>query len=578
MRKHNSDSSSDDSSSEDEYASHQRRRPSNVWEAGNFLVRSSELHYDKKIASGNYGTVYKGKCRGYQVAIKVLHNQHLNEQKIEELKREVEIMSSLRHPCILLLMGVCTEKDNLALVMEYIEGRDLESVIHDAGVTLTVPQQLHIAKGIAQGMNWLHCLKPEPIIHRDLKPPNILITKEFDVKVCDFGLSCVKEKFDPKAPPKDKAVGTPVWMAPEILCGMPASEKSDVYAYGLILWELFTRTDRPFAHVTSFAEFCDDVIDRHVRPTLTDNVPADVQRLIRKCWAPNMNERPLFGAIIDMVDDLLVDTYIKDPAAREVWKKLKQREGVSHYPDFVSWENFIAVLCEALDLKSDSSFSFTPNSPAYKCVQAILSEADKDLTSSSKEKKLVVTCESFGRFVEVFGPMQDRILQNFNELCKKGCFHGSIDAKEAERRLLNDRPGAYLIRLSSKDNCITITKKVKHGYNHQRCFRNERGYNIMFNSKVHSFSLLTEFLDSPLAKSKKDGLYLKVPCFNGSPFAGFHGLGLDTPSDVCYIGLDLVRQGIAETRAKDKEGHKSSSSGGGSKSRSHSASKSKAKE
>lgn len=98
------------------------------------------------------------------------------------------------------------------------------------------PDNLVLTERFRAGMNWLHCLKPEPIIHRDLKPPNVLVTKDFEVKVCDFGLSCVKEKFDPKAPPKDKAVGTPVWMSPEILCGLPASEKSDVYAYGLVLW------------------------------------------------------------------------------------------------------------------------------------------------------------------------------------------------------------------------------------------------------------------------------------------------------------------------------------------------------
>jgi serine/threonine protein kinase len=114
------------------------------------------------------------------------------------------------------------------------------------------------------------------------------------VKVCDFGLSCAKEKFDPKGPLKDKAVGTPVYMvpppalfsvaclrciprsvetarvrrlttvlheqAPEILCGIPASEKSDVYAYGMLLWELFARQGKPFAHMNSFQLFCETVV------------------------------------------------------------------------------------------------------------------------------------------------------------------------------------------------------------------------------------------------------------------------------------------------------------------------------
>jgi serine/threonine protein kinase len=535
-----------------------RRRGGLQWEPGQTGIKASELSYDREIARGNYGTVYKGKCRGFPVAIKLLHNQHLNEPKIEELKREVEIMSSLRHPCILLFMGVCTEKDNLAVVMEYVDGRDLESIIHDKDVGLTTAQQLLIAKGIAQGMNWLHCLKPEPIIHRDLKPPNVLVTKDFEVKVCDFGLSCVKEKFDPKAPPKDKAVGTPVWMSPEILCGLPASEKSDVYAYGLVLWELFTRKERPFAHVTSFSEFCDDVIDRNVRPILPDDVPKHIRRLIKACWHGDMDKRPSFEQILEKIDELVVTNSIKDKVARNLWKILKETETASHYPFFAEWDNFIEVLCGALGLPAPIS----PESTTHQCAKAILAEEERDLTSSDAAKKFLISCENFGRFVDVFGPLRSDILSNFDELCRTGCFHGSIDAKEAERRLTGARNGSYLIRLSSKDNCITITKRHKHGFNHQRAFRNEKGFNIQIGAKVYSFASLLLFLGSTQARSKKEGLYLKHPCFTDSRFAQIHKKGAEE-REVDYVGMDYIREGVRNNKLMEGNSSAAAAGGGG---------------
>lgn len=140
-------------------------------------IKASELEFGSKIAEGKYGTVYKGKCRGQTVAIKLLHNQHLSEEKLEELKTEVEIMTypplpsrtersglahtwlphkkqflrRLRHPCILLLMGVCTDPNNVALVMEYVEGKGLDRILHDPKVPLSQTQQLRIAKDIAKG-------------------------------------------------------------------------------------------------------------------------------------------------------------------------------------------------------------------------------------------------------------------------------------------------------------------------------------------------------------------------------------------------------------------------------------------
>jgi len=504
------------------------RRKQREWETGSTLIRASELEYrrEDEIARGNYGTVYKGRCRGYPVAIKVLHNQQLTQQKIEELKREVEIMKALRHPCILLLMGVCTEKDNLAVVMEYVEGRDLGSIVHDRSIPISNRQRFHIAKGIAQGMNWLHCLKPEPIIHRDLKPPNVLITREGNVKVCDFGLSCAKEKFDPKGPLKDKAVGTPVYMAPEILCGIPASEKSDVYAYGMLLWELFARQGKPFAHMNSFQLFCETVVDRDERPPIPDSVPDNVVKLIRDCWLKDRYARPSFAEILTRWDDIIVDNTIRDVAGRVLWKRLHALDA-EHLPWMVEWDNFILAFGEHMNMKPTA---LSPNSTMIQCAKLILAVASKDITTSDTNKRFAVTLESYARFLHIFGPLRPTILSDFDELCKAGCFHGLIDSKEAERRLASMKKG-FLLRVSANnDTCVTISRKTAEGYKHQRIAKKPNGFNVQIGKEVYSFPSLIDFLMSPQAKerTKKGGLHLTKVCNKDSPFAAVHH---DVPLD-----------------------------------------------
>lgn len=136
------------------------------------LINSSDIEKGNKLASGNYGTVFEGKCRGQPVAIKVLHNQSLTKEKIEELKREVDIMRyplhhtlqdytygytcintlkqrRLRHPGIMLLMGVCVDQGNISIVMEHVQGRDLGDLISDTSISISMEQRLKIAKDIA---------------------------------------------------------------------------------------------------------------------------------------------------------------------------------------------------------------------------------------------------------------------------------------------------------------------------------------------------------------------------------------------------------------------------------------------
>jgi len=490
------------------------------WEKGKVHIKASELEMGPKIAEGKYGTVFKGKCRGQTVAIKLLHNQHLSEEKLEELKTEVEIMTRLRHPCILLLMGVCTDPNNIALVMEYVEGKGLDRILHDAKVTLTQTQQLRIAKDIAKGMNWLHCLDP-PIIHRDIKPPNILVTANFDVKVCDFGLSCVIEIPKPNEKLRDTAVGSPIWMAPEVLSGHLASEKSDVYAYAIVLWEILTRKP-PFSDVRSFEEFLDDVIDNDKRPPIPESTHGRLKALIQRCWDGNPKKRPYFSEILNEMDEILVEMLIKDDTAKDMWKSMKSTDFLGeHYPFFVPWEGFLEQLANALETPD----LLKPNNTdkGYLCLRTILATPYKDFTRDRPQ--MTVTCESFGRFLDCFGPLVEddcNIVTKLTEICEKSWFHGDIGRGDAESRLnasKENKRGLFLVRLSSNnDSCFTISRINKDNkIVHQRIARDKRGnYVVQVGEEIKAFRSLIDLIESQ--KGEKD-LNLKTPCSEGRSFA-----------------------------------------------------------
>ncbi|MQL73837.1 hypothetical protein Taro_006222 [Colocasia esculenta] len=150
----------------------------------------------------------------------------------------VAIMKRVRHPNVVLFMGAVTKRPHLSIVTEYLPRGSLYRLINraSAGEVLDKRRRLRMALDVAKGVNYLHCLNP-PIVHWDLKTPNLLVDKNWAVKVCDFGLS----RFKANTFISSKSVaGTPEWMAPEFLRGEPTNEKSDVFSFGVILWELVT--------------------------------------------------------------------------------------------------------------------------------------------------------------------------------------------------------------------------------------------------------------------------------------------------------------------------------------------------
>uniref|UniRef100_A0A453HV54 non-specific serine/threonine protein kinase n=1 Tax=Aegilops tauschii subsp. strangulata TaxID=200361 RepID=A0A453HV54_AEGTS len=189
------------------------------------------------IHAGSCGTVYHALWYGSDVAVKVFSRQEYSEEMIRTFRQEVSLMKKLRHPNIILFMGAVASQERLCIVTEFLPRGSLFRLLRKTTGKLDPRRRVHMAIDIARGMNYLHSSSPT-VVHRDLKSSNLLVDKNWTVKVADFGLSRLKiETFLTTKTGK----GTPQWMAPEVLRNEPSNEKSDVYSYGVVLWELVTQ-------------------------------------------------------------------------------------------------------------------------------------------------------------------------------------------------------------------------------------------------------------------------------------------------------------------------------------------------
>ncbi|KAK4434251.1 Serine/threonine-protein kinase CTR1 [Sesamum alatum] len=260
-----------------------------------------ELHIKERVGAGSFGTVHRADWHGSDVAVKVLTVQDFDDDKLKEFLREVAIMKRIRHPNVVLFMGAVTRRPHLSIVTEYLPRGSLFRLIHRpaAGEILDQRRRLRMALDVAKGVNYLHRLTP-PIVHWDLKSPNLLVDKNWNVKVCDFGLS----RFKANTFISSKSVaGTPEWMAPEFLRGEPSNEKSDVYSFGVILWELVTM-QQPWSGLSP-AQVVGAVAFQNRRPAIPPNTSPVLTSLMESCWADDPAQRPSFGSIVDSLKKLL---------------------------------------------------------------------------------------------------------------------------------------------------------------------------------------------------------------------------------------------------------------------------------
>uniref|UniRef100_A0A1J3IR10 Putative receptor-like protein kinase n=1 Tax=Noccaea caerulescens TaxID=107243 RepID=A0A1J3IR10_NOCCA len=189
------------------------------------------------LGQGGFGCVYLATLENnVQAAVKKL--DCANEEAAKEFKCEVEILSKIQHPNIISLLGYSTNDTARFIVYELMPNVSLESHLHGSsrgsGITITWPMRMKIALDIARGLEYLHEHCHPAIIHRDLKSSNILLDCNFNAKISDFGLAVVNGPRNKNL----KLSGTVGYVAPEYLLDGQLTEKSDVYAFGVVLLEL----------------------------------------------------------------------------------------------------------------------------------------------------------------------------------------------------------------------------------------------------------------------------------------------------------------------------------------------------
>ncbi|WCJ22783.1 U-box domain-containing protein kinase family protein [Euphorbia peplus] len=252
----------------------------------------------RKIGEGGYGSIYKGLLHHTQVAIKVLHSHSL--QGPSEFQQEVDVLSKMRHPNLVTLIGACP--DAWTLIYEYLPNGSLEDRLscRDNSAPLSWQTRIRVATELCSVLVFLHSSKPHSIVHGDLKPANILLDDNFVSKLSDFGIcrllsqnegssnnTTICCRTDPK--------GTFVYMDPEFLASGELTPKSDVYSFGIILLRLLT--GRPALGITKEVQYA---VDKGNLKNLLDPLAGDwpflkaeqLARLALRCCEMNRKNRP----------------------------------------------------------------------------------------------------------------------------------------------------------------------------------------------------------------------------------------------------------------------------------------------
>jgi len=251
------------------------------------------LKFIQEIGAGSFGTVYLGEWQKSKVALKVGLSSVKDESFLKELKLTIGIQP---HPNIVQTLGLSFQSETNApiLVLEYCAGGSLDKKLFDSSVKISEAQQIDICLGIASGMLHLHA---NNIIHRDLAARNILLSSGGVPKISDFGMSRKVDNRYVGGNTKND-IGPIRWMSPESLKTQQYSVKSDIWSFGILIYEIVARQE-PHANEVDQFEVAQLIRDQSLIPKISkEKIYSPVlKELMEKCWNQDPQKRPNFETI-----------------------------------------------------------------------------------------------------------------------------------------------------------------------------------------------------------------------------------------------------------------------------------------
>nr|XP_004652538.1 tyrosine-protein kinase Fer isoform X1 [Jaculus jaculus]XP_044988211.1 tyrosine-protein kinase Fer isoform X1 [Jaculus jaculus] len=252
-----------------------------------WILNHEDVTLGELLGKGNFGEVYKGTLKDKTcVAVKTCKEDLPQELKIKFLQ-EAKILKQYDHPNIVKLIGVCTQRQPVYIIMELVPGGDFLSFLRKRKDELKLKQLVKFSIDAASGMLYL---ESKNCIHRDLAARNCLVGENDVLKISDFGMS---RQEDGGVYSSSGLKQIPIkWTAPEALNYGRYSSESDVWSFGILLWETFSLGVCPYPGMTN--QQAREQVERGYRMSAPQHCPEDISKIMMKCWDYNPENRPKF--------------------------------------------------------------------------------------------------------------------------------------------------------------------------------------------------------------------------------------------------------------------------------------------